>query len=64
MTRNELLEFMKSKVSKHYYELLSSWSKKRECRLFWKRKFKVNPAAIFNGYIVSVNLYDFIIIYP
>ena len=63
MDRQELLTFMKGKISDYYYDILYVWTKKREKRfLFFKRKFDVEPTLLGKGYVVSTGL-DHIILY-
>ena len=63
MDREELLQFMKGKISKYYYDILYVWTKKRERKfLFFKRKFDVEPTIFSEGYVVSSGL-DHIFLY-
>lgn len=63
MDREELLQFMKGKISKYYYDILYAWTKKRKKTfLFFKRKFDVEPTLLGEGYVVSTGL-DHIILY-
>lgn len=63
MDREELLQFMKGKISKYYYDILYVWTKKRKRKfLFFKRKFDVEPTIFSEGYVVSSGL-DHIILY-
>ena len=63
MDRQELLTFMKGKVSNYYYDVLYAWTKKRERKfLFFKRKFDVESTILLEGYVVKSGL-DHIILY-
>lgn len=63
MDREELLKFMKGKVSDYYYDILYAWTKKREkTLLFFKRKFDVEPTIFLEGYVVKSGL-DHLILY-
>lgn len=63
MDRQELLTFMREKVSNYYYDILYAWTKKRERKfLCFKRKFDVEPTLLGKGYVVSTGL-DHIILY-
>lgn len=63
MDRQELLTFIKGKVSNYYYDILYAWTKKRERKfLFFKRKFDVEPTILLEGYVVKSGL-DHIILY-
>jgi putative flippase GtrA len=64
MTRSELLEFMDGKISMYYWNILWTWSKKREKSFFiFDRKFDVEPTIFSPGYVVRSGIMDFIIVY-
>jgi hypothetical protein len=64
MNREELLSFMKDRVSDYHYEILEVWSKNRRKKFFiFNRKFDIEPLGILAGYIVSSGYCDYIILY-
>jgi hypothetical protein len=66
MNRDELLKFMKGKITEYYYEILEIWTKSREYKfLLFKRKFDVEPtiASINKGYIITAKSFDYIMVY-
>ena len=65
MNRTELLEWIKPRISEYYYDILVAWTKIREKKLFWKRKFLVEPVIYGKGYIIdSGKSFDSIIVHP
>lgn len=65
MKRDELLQWIKSRISPRYYDTLTVWTLKRKNKfLFWERIFDVEPTPFGDGLIVrSGRLFDYIIVY-
>lgn len=63
MNREELLVFMKGRISNYYYDILTIWTLKRKNKfLFFKRKFDIRPTIFSKGYIIYAG-FDSIIVY-
>ena len=52
MYRDELLEYLKGRISEHDFVALIVWTKNRERFLFWKTKFDVDLPTYCHGYWV------------
>jgi len=65
MNREELLKFMKSRISKYYYEILELWVKE-DNKISANTKFAIESTPFGTGYIVkSKNWWsnDYIFVY-
>lgn len=63
MNREELLKWMKGRISDYYYDILTIWTLKRKNKfLFFKRKFDIVPTTFSKGYIIRSG-FDSIIVY-
>lgn len=62
MNREELLKWIKGKISDYYYDILVFWTKNREKRfIFFQRKFDLSPTIFGNGYIIRAGLESIIV---
>ncbi len=62
MNKNEILDFMKPRISAYYYEILILWSSDKKN----KSCFQIKPTLFGTGYIISYDTwwnYDTLIVY-